>query len=431
MKTLSMPIHVLITPGGTEVGAEIWRSLRYCKEVRLHSASSESDLNANVMYARHRSIPDVKNEGFLESLNSIVDEWGIACIYPAHDYVLDFLSANRERISAGLILPSKESVQSCRSKKATYNKLKQLIPCPKVYEQEDNIGFPLFAKPDSAYGGAGTTIIKNGEELRKCRNDEMIITEYLPGREYTVDCFSSLKYEVLFCGVRQRERIRMGTSLYAEQCKGEVEENCQNHAVKISKALGMQGAWYFQVKEDDGGCLKLLEVSPRIAGSMGFYRACGVNFPLLSILQQQGVDVKLTPYRIGARMFRSLGSMYDPDVEFERVYVDLDDTIVVHGKINTQIVQFLYQCVNKGKKIILLSKNSDNDKGAYLAQFRLQNLFDEIIWLHEHDDKSNYINPAGSIFIDDSFSQRMRVGDRLGIPTFDPSMIEILLDHHA
>jgi hypothetical protein len=48
--------------------------------------------------------------------------------------------------------------------------------------------------------------------------------------------------------------------------------------------------------------------------------------------------------------------------------------------------------------------------------------------LKKNESKADFINPQGSIFIDDSFSERKSVFYKLGIPTFDCSMIEMLID---
>mgnify|MGYP003704460597 CR=1 FL=1 len=110
------------------------------------------------------------------------------------------------------------------------------------------------------------------------------------------------------------------------------------------------------------------------------------------------------------------------------VIVDLDDTLVVHNRLNTELVQFLYQCVNNRKRIVLISKHLGPDIHAYLRQWKVAALFDEVIWLKEEQSKADHIASARAIFIEDSFSQRAEVAKRCGIPTFDPSMIEALID---
>jgi len=55
-------------------------------------------------------------------------------------------------------------------------------------------------------------------------------------------------------------------------------------------------------------------------------------------------------------------------------------------------------------------------------------LFSKIIHLDGGEGKDSYVSTKNSIFIDDSFAERVRVAERCGIPVFDVSNIEALLD---
>jgi len=52
-------INVLILPGGTEIGLEIWRALKDCKDIRLYSAASDVSNHAPYVFARHFIVPGV------------------------------------------------------------------------------------------------------------------------------------------------------------------------------------------------------------------------------------------------------------------------------------------------------------------------------------------------------------------------------------
>lgn len=57
----------------------------------------------------------------------------------------------------------------------------------------------------------------------------------------------------------------------------------------------------------------------------------------------------------------------------------------------------------------------------------MADLFDEIIILGFDDEKYKYITKKDAIFIDDSFSERKKINDKLGLPVFSPDMVECLL----
>ena len=92
----------------------------------------------------------------------------------------------------------------------------------------------------------------------------------------------------------------------------------------------------------------------------------------------------------------------------------------------------MYQCINKGVKISLLSKHDagKTDLEQELKKHRISSIFDEVIHIPRQEQKCKYIdrNSAGVIFIDDSYGERKAVKDALDIPVFDTHMIECLLE---
>lgn len=129
-------------------------------------------------------------------------------------------------------------------------------------------------------------------------------------------------------------------------------------AGQISQRLQMRGAWFFQLKRNDEGEYRLLEAATRVAGTMCVERAAGVNLPLLTVFDAMGYDVSVEKQLDTVEVDRALGNVYRLPISYDEVYVDFDDTITVHGKINTVMMQFLYQCVNKEIPIHLITKHA-------------------------------------------------------------------------
>ena len=63
-----------------------------------------------------------------------------------------------------------------------------------------------------------------------------------------------------------------------------------------------------------------------------------------------------------------------------------------------------------------------------MKKYRLAGIFDEVIQLETSAHKTDYICENDAILIDDSFNERKAAKERLGIFTFDCSMIEMLID---
>ena len=424
-----MKKNILIFPGGMENGIEIYNSLKYCKEFNIYSASSNVPNQAFFLYKNNNIVRDIREDGWIDDLNKIVNELKIDLIFPANSLVIDALAKNKKLIQTDILIPDDDILYITRSKKNTINVLKNVIPCPTVYNSIDEIKeLPVFVKPDNGYGAQGAEIIDSFDKLKNVDFNKFIVQELLTGKEYTVDCFSDNNSKLLFSNPRERSRIRMGTSMHAEEVSDELKNKLKKYAENILEKIKIKGTWFFQVKEDKNGELKLLEIDVRIAGTMCYNRCRGVNFPLLSIYQFYNNTVSVNTNNIEIVLDRCLKNRYIIKYNYDYVYIDLDDTIIFRDKINTDVIKFLYQCINNNKKIILISKNLEENKTEYLKKYKIYEIFDEVIWLKESDNKADYIKNKNSIFIDDSFSQRLDVAEKIGIPTFDISMLECLID---
>src|SRR5438034_9941854 len=69
--------NVLVFPGGTEIGLEIQRSLRDCKEIRLYSAGSPVSNHAPFVYATHEVVPSIDDPVWIDRLNQVIRDHAI------------------------------------------------------------------------------------------------------------------------------------------------------------------------------------------------------------------------------------------------------------------------------------------------------------------------------------------------------------------
>ncbi|MBN3962533.1 ATP-grasp domain-containing protein [Nostoc sp. NMS8] len=422
---------VLVFPGGTEIGLEIQKSLCSCKDIQLYSVGLDVSNHAPYVFARHFNIPSIHDPRWIDSLNKIIVENNIDYIFPAYDDIVTSLAINAEKIKSKIISSPLETCLIARSKYKTYSIFYKNIPVPKIYHSLDEIDyFPVFIKPDKGQGSQDTHIVHNKQHLSQLlsKNQEYIITEYLPGDEYTIDCFSHRNTGLIFCRGRQRIRTKSGISMNSQSTNNNINELFLSYAKLISEKLTFYGAWFFQLKKDKDGNYKLLEIAPRIAGAMAFHRVQGINFSLLSIYEQENIPIEVMTNTFDVELDRALINRYKHYIEYKTVYVDLDDTLVINGKLNLILIQFLYQCINNSKKIILLTKHI-GDINEFLKKYRIKDIFDNIIQIDKSAYKANYIFEKNAIFIDDSFTERKSVNTKLSIPTFDSSMVEILLDY--
>lgn len=417
--------NVLIFPAGTEIGLEILNALQHCKETKVFGAGQDLSTHGKFAFPEYHTLPSIHESNWAGELISLCKKLNIDYIFPAYDDVIIALSRVCNIIPATIISSSAEICELTRSKSATYERLRKIIRVPQLYESQDNnLNYPLFVKPDRGQGSVSIRKVFNYSELASAITDtpNAIICEFLPGDEYTVDCFSDRDNGLLYAGVRIRNRLRNGIAVNTAVV--ELPE-ARKIADAINRELKLRGAWFFQLKRASSNELTLLEIAPRISGSMAMNRVLGVNFPLLSIFEHERLRIDIHPNITHVEMDRALSNRYIHNIQFGVMYVDLDDTLILNGLINIRIIKLIYQCINKQILVKLLTKHQ-GDLEKILKKFRLNGLFDKIIHVKSNEKKSDFIHEQDAILVDDSFSERMEVSARCNIPTFDCSMIEIL-----
>ena len=420
--------NVLVFPAGTEIAFEIHQALRRSKFVRLFGATSVP-CHAEFVFERcFEGLPFADDPALIDALNRIIDENAIDYIYPAHDSALLTLTRARGALHAKVVTSDPETVEICRDKNRTYAFLAGADYLPRSWTRAEEVpAYPVFLKPAVGQGSQGARRIDSREALDEALADgtDYAICEYLPGEEFTVDCFTDRHGALRLVSPRSRDRIRAGIAVRTRPFPADAR--IRAIAEDLNRRLSFNGAWFFQLKENAAGDYRLMEAAPRIAGTMGLTRNLGINMPLLTLYNFWGIDVSLIPNSASLLLDRAFISRFQTDISYSAVYVDFDDTLIVRGKVNAYLMMFLYQAHNNGKRLCLLTRHS-TDIYADLEKYCIPaSLFSEIIRLDDTASKADYISPD-SVFIDDSFSERRRVRQALGIPVFDLDMVESLID---
>lgn len=363
---------VLVYPCGTELGLEVFRAVRYSSHYDLYGGSSTYD-HGRFVYDNHiDNLPFITDKSSVEEIarfDEAVRAYRFDCIYPTMDGVITVFSRYRKSLTPVVAAPPYETTRITRSKRLTYELFEGILPIPTVYRAEDEIkNYPVFIKPAVGQGSVGTLKVDSQERLHSMNafTGDLLVTEYLPGQEYTIDCFTNSEGRLIYCKGRTRNRIKSGI---------------------------------------------------------------GVNLPLLTLDSFNGLvidDVCMNDYPI--ELDRAMYNVFKIRLHYRTVYIDYDDTIIVHGKLNLNAMKFLFQCIDAGKRLVLVTRHVGTDLGEELRLRKLDGLFDEIIHLDADRRKSDVISDSDGIFIDDSYGERKDVATRRGIPVFDVNMIECLLE---
>ncbi len=336
-------MNILIFPSGSAVAQEIYDSLKYIKNVKIYGTDYDDSNYSSIYFENYiPGCPFVKNEDdTIAFLKNVIINNNINYIFPAFDSVIPFLKKNEIKLGSKIICPELEIVELCNSKLLTYNRLQRIISIPTIYRKDtiNDSDFPLYVKPVTGYGTRNHSIIRDKTELEKVDENNMIILELLTGDEFTVDCFTDFNGKLLYNKARKRIRTINGISIHSAT----VDLDVSDIALKINKEVKMNGSWFFQLKYSKDNQLKLLEIACRIPGAMCVNRVRGINFSWLSILNCENKTIEPLFYNdISIECIKMFKNIYRTNFEYDNIYCDLDDTLILHDKVNVELIAFLF-----------------------------------------------------------------------------------------
>ena len=136
--------NILVFPCGSEIALEINRSLKYSTYFNLIGVSSVDDHGRFVFENYIGDIPYITDAEFIPAIKKIVQENKIDAIYPTMDFVIAEIKRNEKEIGCKIISSELDTVELCLSKKKTYEKLKDTINTPAIYNYLEINTFPTL-----------------------------------------------------------------------------------------------------------------------------------------------------------------------------------------------------------------------------------------------------------------------------------------------
>jgi hypothetical protein len=423
-------IRVLVFPCGAENALEVHDAICRCVNIEVWGASAREDHGRHVFKNYLGGIPFIQSAEFLPVFNELLLRNRIDVIFPTHDTVAEFFANHRSEIACRVIMADDEAARICREKRRIYDAFAGCSFTPRTYDTLQEVdAYPVFLKPNIGEGGKNTRCAATREEAAHAiaLQPDLLIVENLPGQELTVDCFTDRHRALRFVGPRLRNRVFYGISVNSMTLP--LTDEIRAMADEINRRLRLRGLWFFQVKQARDSRFKLLEVCTRTAGSMCLFRQCGVNLPLLSVYDALGIDIEILANDFPVEVDRALFSRFRLGLEYDTIYLDLDDTLICRGEVNRDVLFLLYQAAQQGKTVHLLTRHG-GDVDQTLARAKIHpGLFQSIRKLGWHEEKVQAMLPGEkAIFIDNSFAERKKVKTQTGMPVFDVDAVPSLLD---
>jgi len=258
---------------------------------------------------------------FCERLGGALGQLGLAVVIPGTEEDLIAISRSPNamlRSAAGL--PGLDVVLRITDKTALYRQAAELglqVPGTKVIDRDGIVEvsaaeFPLIVKPiRSARALAGGDLIRTDARLITSRDqlrsliDDLedggwLVQSQLGGRLGAV-CGVALGGQVVSVVHQVSRRVwppGVGVSAFAETVPADSE--LEADVARLIDALRWSGIFQAQFIHDDHGP-HLIDVNPRVYGSLALATAAGVNLPGIWAALVTGSQVEPTTYQVGVR----------------------------------------------------------------------------------------------------------------------------------
>ena len=276
-------------------------------------------------------VPPVNTLHYIPALQELCTKHHIGLLIPLTDLDLRCLARHRQKfqeIGCEVMIGSLDTIMICRDKTRTCRFLQRIgLPAirPLTLEQfRARPFFPCFVKPVRGSASVGTGVIHSEAELNAhlaTFGDLMLVQDYVPGAEYTLDIYRTRKGEVRCVVPRQRLQVRAG----------EVEKGLTVHdpeLIEAGRKLGenldeLWGVINAQCRRPPGGKARFFEINPRFGGGAPLAIAAGADLPRYVLQERLGMEVTA---EVGKFKPNLLMMRYD-----SAVYVEAEDPQALPG----------------------------------------------------------------------------------------------------
>ena len=348
-------------------------------------------------------------------------------VFPAHDDAVLGVAEHAATIGAIVVGSPLETCRVTRSKRATYRALAGAVPVPLVYDEPAEIAdFPVFVKPDRGQGSVGARVARDRAELDWALADGSdLVMEMLPGDEHTVRLLQ-LSGPGAVVRPRAAPRRYAGGDQRVRRAGGRTRARGSraSHRRRAADARGV----VLPDRRDSRGEHRLLEVAPRVAGTMALHRALGVNLPLLSIYEVLRLPVSVEPSGVSAWIDRASSTATATTCSTRRSMW----TSTTRSWSAAGLTRGSWRSSTSPSTRDAGSFSSRAFRATFtrctLRRYRLAGLFDAVVRVEAGEEKADHIGEPDAILIDDSYRERRIASQRLGIATFDVDAVELLRD---
>lgn len=236
-------------------------------------------------------------EGSYKAIKAELEKYSYDIVIPMNDDVAIILSQHKEDLKGLTTI----AVEDWNTFQMASDKLKTMLvcmehnlPCPLSFTDKQDylankgkVKFPVVVKPRTGCAAVGFHVAKNENDLisyydkAEQKYGKMLIQEYIPqdGLQYKCEMFidrnGEMKGACVFAKVRWYPINGGSSTLNETVTRPDIVADCQ----KLLEEIGWKGYADIDLIEDTrDGKAKIMEINPRITGSVKICFEAGVNF---------------------------------------------------------------------------------------------------------------------------------------------------------
>lgn len=262
--------------------------------------------------------PPIKDENYIENLLEICKKEKVDAMISLIDPELSLLAKNKkafEEIGVKLVQSNPLLINKSFDKWEFYNEViskgfKSQLSFTDYVELQNLLerkimNFPVFVKPINGSASLNINKIDNSETLNQIleNNKNLIIQEYIDGKEYGIDVYVDLISEkVVSIFIKEKIKMRSGETDKSISIKNDKIFDLIKNFVE---EMGYVGPIDIDLFEKDGDYY-ISEVNPRFGGGYPHAYMAGCNFPkyILNNIKGKLNDINIGNYEEGNVMMK-------------------------------------------------------------------------------------------------------------------------------
>ncbi len=326
---MTAPLRILVTGAGGPAAIAAMKSLQAEESVQLVAADMDPWAAGLYLTPERILVPAGSAPEFTDVLLARCRALGVDVVLPTVDAELQPLARARETFTeagVALLLAPAAALDVILDKLSLATHCAGVVRVPRTEPFGPSVEvaswtYPVVVKPRRGSGSRGVVIVDSAAGLAALdRSPSLIVQEFLPGEEYSVDVLADADGRVVASVPRLRARVDSGVSVGGRTVH---DPEVEWFGRAVAQATGITYVANVQCRRDRAGHPALLEVNPRMPGTLGLTIASGVDMPRLALASLLGRPLPANIDFCERAVVRFLDERFVDPIDIARVGTDV------------------------------------------------------------------------------------------------------------